>query len=444
MMPLSHLVEQATGVLATAFVAGLWQGVALTLLTAALLRTMPRASAGLRHTLLLISFLVALLLPFVHLAGARGAAANTSHALPIASWVAVAIGSLWVVAAGARALQLLMAWRHLRSVRREATPIEFQGTSEFAAGNRQARLCASAAVDSPTILGFWRPALLLPEWMVPKLSPDELQQIALHECEHLRRHDDWLNLLLQLGLMLSPLNPGLLWLNRRIGVQRELACDDAVIASTGEPIAYASCLARLAEERLQHRGRLRLALAAWERKSELAQRIHALLQQSSRWTARQSGMASAAGAVMLLAASAGFARAPQLVRIVSAPVEMATKVVPAANAPMDDVVASNSVSRTSPMRMVPASFKVRPARADLHKAMAKRKLTARRRPFVQGRTATLLPQPHVLRTSAELQPDRVIRTADFDNNTTVRFVTADFSPSYVALPTASGWLLIEL
>ena len=106
--------------------------------------------------------------------------------------------------------------------------------------------------------------------MVPLLTEEELHRIAVHECEHLRRHDDWLNLLLQVGMVLSPLNPALFWLSRSIGVQRELACDDAVVATTGDPIAYASCLARLAEQRMQQRNHLRLALAAWERKSELA------------------------------------------------------------------------------------------------------------------------------------------------------------------------------
>ena len=442
-MPLSHLIDQATGVLATAFVAGLWQGAALTLLTTALLRMMPRATAGLRHTLLLIGFIAALLLPFVRVAGARGATANTSHALPVASWVAAAIALLWMVAAGARASQLLMAWSHLRTVRREATPITLKGTAGFTAGNRQARLCTSNAVDSPTILGFWQPALLLPEWMVPKLSPDELRQIALHECEHLRRHDDWLNLLLQLGLMLSPLNPGLLWLNRRIGVQRELACDDAVIASTGEPIAYAICLARLAEQRLQQRGRLRLALAAWERKCELAQRVHALLQQPARWTARQSSLASAAAAVLLLGVSAGFARVPGLVRIVYEPVAIAA--TPPVSGALDQIVAAKSVRfanlrGSAPMRMVPASFTAKPAPKVFSKSKAKLKPVARRKANEQSQFS----QPHMLRTSAELQPDRVIKTTDFDNNTTVQFVTADFSPSYVAVPTASGWLLIEL
>ena len=443
MLP-SHLIDQAAGVLTTAFVAGLWQGAALTLLAAALLRAMPRASAGLRHTLLLLSFTAALVLPFVRLSGGHAGAASTSHALSIASWIAGFVALLWIAAASGRAVQLLTAWRRLRTVRREATPIAVDGMDAFTAGSRRARLCTSAAVDSPTVLGFWHPALLLPEWMAPQLSSDELQQIALHECEHLRRRDDWLNLLLQLGLMLSPLNPGLVWLNRRIGVQRELACDDAVVASTGQPIAYASCLARLAEQRLQQRGRLRLALAAWERRSELAQRVHTLLQQPSRWTVKQSGMASAAAAALLLSASAGLARAPQFVRIVSAPIAAAGDAASVQVVPASRVVLAHSSSTPAAVHMMPASFPVTPAvtRKNSHA-----RHTARRKTMLpaamQNRIAPL-PQPQMLRTSVDALGDRVITTSDFDTEAPVRLVTADFSPSYVAVPTANGWLLIQL
>ena len=442
MLP-AHLIDSATALLTTAFIAGLWQGVALTLLVTALLRTMPRASAGLRHTLLLASFVTALLLPFVRMSGRGAAVSASSHALPLASWVAGAIALLWIAAAGARAFQLLSAWQHLRAVRREATPIAFEGVRSLAAGRRQARLCSSAAVDSPTILGFLQPALLLPEWMVPKLSSGELQQIALHECEHLRRGDDWLNLLLQLGLMLSPLNPGLVWLNRRIGVQRELACDDAVVASTGQPIAYASCLARLAEERLQQRGRLRLALAAWERRSELTQRVHALLQRPARWTATQSGIASAAAATLLLSASAGLARAPLAVRIVHAPIAVVSEVAPAQIVPASSVMMAARQGSPPAVRMLPVSF---PVKSIATRNESRRHKVAVRRTARATTVPTRNAQPQqtpFLRTAGNAPADQVTRTADFDSDVPVRFVTADFS-SYVAVPTASGWLLIQL
>ena len=447
MLP-THLLDHAAAVLTTAFVAGLWQGAALMLLAAALLRLLPGASARLRHTLLLFSFAAALLLPFVGLRRAVAVTSTAHHALPVASWMAAAVASLWMAAAATRALQLLMAWRHLRNVRLHARPITVDGLAEFPAGSRHARLCASDAVDSPTILGFRHPALLLPEWMVPKLTSSELRQIALHECEHLRRYDDWLNLLLQIGMVLSPLNPALVWLNRRIGVQRELACDDAVIAATRQPIAYASCLARLAEQRMHHRGRLRLALAAWERQSELAQRVHALLQQTARWTPKQSGLASAGAAALLLSASAGLAHSPQLIRIVGAPVALATTVPAEVHAASASVMPSAEPTFTA-VKMVRASFV--PASLEGGRAAASSRSHA---PSSQMKRRAMLPvtpprelaaadEPRMLRTSGQVAPDGVVSTADLHDDEPVRFVTADFS-SYVAVPTANGWLLIEL
>ena len=48
----------------------------------------------------------------------------------------------------------------------------------------------------------------------------------LHEAGHLRRRDDWMNLLQKVGLVLLPLNPVLMWIERRLCLERELACDE--------------------------------------------------------------------------------------------------------------------------------------------------------------------------------------------------------------------------
>ena len=83
--------------------------------------------------------------------------------------------------------------------------------------------------------------------------------------EHLRRRDDWINLVQKLGLVLFPLNPALLWIEQRLCKERELACDDHVIQSTRAPKSYASCLVHLAEQRILN-SRASLALGAWERR----------------------------------------------------------------------------------------------------------------------------------------------------------------------------------
>ena len=267
-----------SALLTVACVAGLWQGLAIIAIGLALCHLMPRATAAFRHAILLCLFAGALLLPWIHVQHPSGSAAH--HALQLPPWMAPIIAVCWLTAVVVRGAQLYVAWRHLSSVRRNAVPLEVQGTTEVRGGRRGALLCSSSQVNSPSILGFGSPCLMLPDWMVPLLTSTDLQQIALHECEHLRRGDDWINLLLQVGMTLAPLNPAMMWLNRQIRVQRELAVDSAVVARTAEPLSYAACLTRLAQHR-REQGHLRLAVAAWERRSELAQRVHALLSRPS-------------------------------------------------------------------------------------------------------------------------------------------------------------------
>ena len=204
------------------------------------------------------------------------------------------------------------------------------------------------------VLGFRERRLLLPPWMVPTLSYKELRQITLHECEHLRRHDDWSNLLLQIILMLFPLHPALAWLHRRIRVQRELACDAAVVAATARPLAYATCLTRLAEKRIQ-RNHLRLALAAWGRESELLQRVNALLRQATAWNRRQSGVAAGAGAVVLFTLSVAIARVPPFVVIATGQPSALTTI--SSGTPAAVLHADFAVRATDALgaRMVPAT-----------------------------------------------------------------------------------------
>jgi hypothetical protein len=325
-----------------------------------------------------------------------------------------------------------------------------QGVAGFTAGSRHAELYSSRDVDSPTILGFRSPRLLLPEWMVPALSESELQQIALHECEHLRRGDDWINLALQMGLILSPLNPALFWLNGRISVQRELAVDAAVVTQTARPLAYAACLTRLAEQRLE-RGRLRLALAAWERKSELVQRVQALLNPSSVWTHSQSAWATGVVAAASMVVVVGMMHVPQFVRVENEPLEMAntpTVIVPTiAAGSAGELIPVRNANGIPAARMVSASFQV-PTALPI-KVHAKRKKpankTANSSRDLRALVLSVDDGPRLMRAHYVRMEERVSSASDPKLVAEpVRLVPATLSIPYVAVPTSNGWLLIEL
>ncbi|QEE29561.1 hypothetical protein FTW19_17090 [Terriglobus albidus] len=427
-----------SSLLATTWAASLWEGAAFSLIGFALLRLMPRASSALRHTLLLALFLLSATLPWLplHRGTVDGAA---PHVLTLSQWLATAIAAVWLAATGIRATLLVIAWRHLRDVRRSAQPLALDLPLTT---HRRPVVCTSSTVESPLIVGFFRPVLLLPEWLVPQLSDRELRQIVVHECEHLRRGDDWTNLLLQIGLMLFPLNPALTWLNRHIGVQRELSCDAAVVAATAQPLAYAASLTRIAEQHLE-RSSLRLALAAWGRRSELAQRVHALLRQSKNWKPWQSAVASIASAVLLLAIAAGLSRAPQLVAVEAPVSESAATSLPAVP----------TLPSAAPVRFVPASFTTDAPAPATHKPSRKHTPLRQTAAPEPGSNSTKVKRaeiqrvehaPRFLRTAAA-GDTILLQNSDGSISTRERVAPAVvLTPAWLAVPVPDGWLVIQL
>jgi hypothetical protein len=138
----------------------------------------------------------------------------------------------------------------------------------------------------------------------------------LHESEHLRRRDDWTNLLQKLSLVLFPLNPALAWIERRLCREREMACDEGVVRRTQAPRSYAACLATLAEHGLQRRLQA-LSLGAFERRPELASRVRSILRHRPALHPAASRALMGAVACGLLVASVELARCPQVVGFVT-------------------------------------------------------------------------------------------------------------------------------
>ncbi len=130
-----------------------------------------------------------------------------------------------------------------------------------------AQVCTTTELDRPSVIGFFAPRILIPEWLYARLTREELEHVILHESEHLRRYDDWINLAQKLCLVVFPLNPALAWMERRLCREREMACDDGVVRATQAPRAYAACLASLAERGLNGSRRRYLALFHWARGS---------------------------------------------------------------------------------------------------------------------------------------------------------------------------------
>jgi hypothetical protein len=320
-------------------------------------------------------------------------------------------------------------------------PVEGCDAILSAAGIRKVELCTSNDVDRPSVIGFFSPRILIPEELFARLTTAEFGQIMLHEVGHLRRADDWINLLQKLSLVLVPLNPVLMWIERRLCLERELACDDDVLRLTKAPKAYATCLTNLAEHRLRRRAAA-LSLGAWEKKTDLARRVHSILLGGKRMGRAQARVVMSVLVLGLLGGSAELARCPQMVSFSGAAVPAPAETPTSGTAPGYVPVAfheSGRVPVAAHETLLKASM---PANSGSHPVMA---TVAKHRsngsaPILQRtrRDRAKVPQVRgwVMLTSwdAPERPGMVLSVSQ------ERVIFA----SYAAVPTAGGWLVIQL
>ncbi|MGO9339140.1 MAG: M56 family metallopeptidase [Terracidiphilus sp.] len=301
----------------------IWEGAALAACVFFCLRLFPGLSAAARSFVWMNVFLLLLLLHVAPLFGVHSSAGSTSHSAPLhlsLLWSFV-IAAIWVLLSLWRGAQLIASAIRLRGLVKGAVPVLtdammdglLQIRSEAGKVRRSAELCSSEEVERPSVFGFFHPRILVPPALLDRLTSAELQQVVIHEMEHLRRADDWTNLLQKIALVLFPLNPALLWVERRLCTERELACDDSVLRSSCGRKAYAICLTHLAEYSMLRRS-LSLVLGAWERQTELVRRVHRILRRPSESMSRKQTWALTGSLIAgVLVCAVGLARSPQLV-----------------------------------------------------------------------------------------------------------------------------------
>ena len=156
-------------------------------------------------------------------------------------WLAVGAGFfLWHIAAYAR---------FSRRVRTSLAPPTAEALAlfeELGHGSR-VRLAQSGQVDAPMLLGVFRPVIVLPQGG-PSLPPQALAAALRHELTHARRWDICYKWLVVLVTSLHWFNPLVHWMGRRIALDCELSCDEAVLRAL-EPeqrMAYGDMLLLLA------------------------------------------------------------------------------------------------------------------------------------------------------------------------------------------------------
>ena len=159
----------------------------------------------------------------------------------------------WCVGIALLGTRSIREWLRLARARRHAVRVNawserIETLAQRFGVHRCVELLATAAVEAPTLLGVFKPAILLPTALLLRLPPAQLELILAHELCHVRRWDYLVNLSQVVLETLLFYHPAVHWLSSRVRADRELCCDQVVLATMKAPArSYAQALAELAD-----------------------------------------------------------------------------------------------------------------------------------------------------------------------------------------------------
>ncbi|MEO6081299.1 MAG: M56 family metallopeptidase, partial [Steroidobacteraceae bacterium] len=179
-------------------------------------------------------------------------AAVTSSFQPSPRTVAILVWVLGVAVLAAAVLRNAARYSRMSFTASEpdaATTRLFEHCTQIVKIRRHVRLLETSGVDSPLLVGYWRPALLLPRNLSSHINREQLRMVLLHELTHVGRHDilvNWLITCVQIAHWFNPLA----WYALRIARNdMEQACDAGVLRhlTTAEQLEYGNTLIRLSD-----------------------------------------------------------------------------------------------------------------------------------------------------------------------------------------------------
>jgi GWxTD domain-containing protein len=263
----------------------LWEGAIVALLLASALRLLSNRSSQLRYTAACSALVLMAASPLVTfwflVVNSSAADQAFSHAIaegnqllipltglsePTMPWVNRLAESFdrslpWVLAVWFTGTTLLLCRlniglivvRRMKSIATQPPPLElqtaFHDLSRRLGIARTVSLVHSALVQVPTVIGWLRPAVLLPVGCLTGLSATQIEAIFAHELAHIRRHDYLVSVFQSILEAVLFYHPAVWWVSKQVRREREDCCDDLAVKISGDPLAYAKALSFLEERR---------------------------------------------------------------------------------------------------------------------------------------------------------------------------------------------------
>lgn len=110
---------------------------------------------------------------------------------------------------------------------------------------RAVAILESSTAAVPMLVGWLKPAVVLPAAALAGLTPEQVEAILAHELAHVRRQDFLVNVLQSVVEAVLFYHPAVWWLSARVRRERELCCDDLAVGLC-DRLVYATALTDLA------------------------------------------------------------------------------------------------------------------------------------------------------------------------------------------------------
>ena len=168
------------------------------------------------------------------------------YAAPLVPWITVG----WILGVALLSLKTIGGVIQVRALKRKAAA--FRDIKRINAIRPLAALTGvdgvpvleSGIISTPTVAGWFRPAVLLPKGVSEKIDRPMLEALVVHEFAHIRRHDNVMNLFQTLIEDFLFFHPAMWWVSRRVRAEREACCDDDAVAICGDVLVYVRALSQ--------------------------------------------------------------------------------------------------------------------------------------------------------------------------------------------------------
>lgn len=234
---------------------------------------------------------------------------NTSAAVPLMPWAKRIFLQLffwtWFLGVAILSIWHLVGWALSQRLRYGGTNtsdeiLALVERTAFQLGvHRTIDVRQTLQATTPLVIGWLKPALVLPAKLLSGLAPRELEAVLAHELAHVKRHDYLMNLVQTAVETLMFYHPAVWWVSGRIRCEREFCADDLAMQVCDHREEYVQSLVAVAETSLATP-----AHAVAVTGGSLLQRVHRILRFPDQptplpWPAKCSALVGVASAFCL-------------------------------------------------------------------------------------------------------------------------------------------------